>query len=278
MLQDRRSTLQLYATTRSRISAFTLAELLTVITVIALLAALLLAALSRTMGIAQRIHCANNVRQIGLAMQMFVADKHAYPLIAIDFPDHYQGWENTLSRTELDGSPTHAGKPQHYPPPGIWHCPAASMPPIFPWYADYGYNAYGMSPRTGPQIGGVKSLGLGGQHIWLNYENRPEPPINDSEVAVPSEMMAIGDGFVRSQDGIQDGWYYLWRANTQYAGPQSIGSNKRAYSRHQGKANVLFCDGHIESPKLEFLFDDTTDKALVRWNRDHLPHRELLAP
>jgi hypothetical protein len=32
------------------------------------------------------------------------------------------------------------------------------------------------------------------------------------------------------------------------------------------------CDGHIESPTLQFLFADTSDDALVRWNRDHQPH------
>ena len=51
-----------------------------------------------------------------------------------------------------------------------------------------------------------------------------------------------------------------------------------ANARHQGKANVVFCDGHVESPTLEFLFEDTSDAALVRWNRDHLPHRDRLSP
>ena len=44
------------------------------------------------------------------------------------------------------------------------------------------------------------------------------------------------------------------------------------------KANVVFCDGHVESPTLKFLFEDTSDDALRRWNRDHLPHREKLPP
>jgi prepilin-type processing-associated H-X9-DG protein len=48
--------------------------------------------------------------------------------------------------------------------------------------------------------------------------------------------------------------------------------------RHQGKANVVFCDGHVESPTLPFLFADTSDAALSRWNRDHQPHREKLSP
>jgi len=45
-----------------------------------------------------------------------------------------------------------------------------------------------------------------------------------------------------------------------------------------GKANVAFCDGHVESPTLQFLFADTSDAALSRWNRDHQPHRERPAP
>ncbi len=47
-------------------------------------------------------------------------------------------------------------------------------------------------------------------------------------------------------------------------------------ARHHGKASVVFCDGHVETPTLKFLFEDTSDAALVRWNRDHLPHRERL--
>jgi hypothetical protein len=39
---------------------------------------------------------------------------------------------------------------------------------------------------------------------------------------------------------------------------------------------VAFCDGHVESPTLQFLFADTSDAALSRWNRDHQPHRERL--
>jgi prepilin-type processing-associated H-X9-DG protein len=49
-------------------------------------------------------------------------------------------------------------------------------------------------------------------------------------------------------------------------------------NRHQGKANVVFCDGHVESPTLPFLFADTSDAALSRWNRDHQSHREKLSP
>lgn len=101
----------------------------------------------------------------------------------------------------------------------------------------------------------------------MNQSGRPATrtclPIKESEVAVPSDMMAIGDGF--DPNGV------LMRMPV--AAMEQYGN---ILTRHQGKANVVFCDSHVESPSLRFLLEDTNDVALVRWNRDHLPHRENL--
>jgi prepilin-type processing-associated H-X9-DG protein len=100
------------------------------------------------------------------------------------------------------------------------------------------------------------------------------PPVSESEVASPSDMIAIGDGFYGGNGVLQEGWLLSRTCGlTDY-----LGSTKSSYARHQGRANVVFCDGHVESPTLKFLFEDTSDDALVRWNRDHLPHREKLSP
>ena len=115
-------------------------------------------------------------------------------------------------------------------------------------------------------------LGIGGRS-YNSATGSFAPPVAESEVVSPSEMMAIGDGFIGNNGFIQDGIGFLWRVGGARGDPES---NKRSYARHQGRANVVFCDGHVKSPTLEFLFEDTSDAALVRWNRDHLPHRDGL--
>jgi prepilin-type processing-associated H-X9-DG protein/prepilin-type N-terminal cleavage/methylation domain-containing protein len=259
--------------------AFSLVELLVVIAIIAILAALLLAAISQAKARAQKIQCANNVRQLGIGLQAFVTDNNFYPLFVNpdypSYPEHMKLWMIALQETELSvpGNPTNRISFSKWSGEGVWKCPAANKPSDWPehhGYESYGYNWMGMSAKTD-----INALGLGGHHWWTGPNLLPAPPVSESEIVSPSEMMAIGDGFEGGNGVIRDGTWILWRT---YGVTNYFGSTQRAYARHQGSANVVFCDGHVESPTLQFLFADTSDEALSRWNRDHLPHREKLSP
>lgn len=83
--------------------AFTLIELLVVISIVAILASLLLPALSRARSKARAIHCLSNLRQVGLACQ-FYADDHRDWLPQSQH--HRASWVGTL-QPYLSGTNLH---------------------------------------------------------------------------------------------------------------------------------------------------------------------------
>lgn len=235
---------------RRRSSAFSLIELLVVIAIIAILAALLLPVVSQSKQRAQRIQCVGNLHQQGVALSAFLQDNRGYPTwFSLTNSDPSERW--WALQLEHVGFGI-AAPPAMFWQNGVWRCPSAQARSgnIFdsPYYA---YNTFGVLP-----IGNLtNNFGLGG-----HYTQNPLAitPIRETEIAVPAEMMAIGESdkfaFMRSE---RYDFYHM-------------------VLRHGNRANVLFCDGHVESPALKFLFDDTGDDALSRWNRDHVAHADRL--
>jgi prepilin-type processing-associated H-X9-DG protein/prepilin-type N-terminal cleavage/methylation domain-containing protein len=265
---------------------FTLVELLVVVAIIGVLAALLLPAVSRGQGRAHQIQCVSNLRQQGLALQNIVGENHAYPSgFGATNSDFGRSWIGQLQHGGINPS----RPPGDWASQGVWRCPSARFYlaefELGAFAYSYGYNAGGNSPFppfyggffsgpntdgiTGPYCGPTNTpLGLMGHFVSAQPMFSP---LMEPEVAVPSDMMALGDSLC-------GGMFFTRDLHHQPVWPHRAGDAciKRAAARHQNKVNVAFCDGHVESPTLKFLFENTDDAALVRWNRDHLPHREGL--
>src|SRR5262249_3148954 len=75
--------------------AFTLIELLVVIDIIAVLVALLLPALANTKELGHLSRCKSNLRQLSMAMEMYVSDHGRYPyyLMISELPTNFLSWD-----------------------------------------------------------------------------------------------------------------------------------------------------------------------------------------
>lgn len=119
----------------SRVWAFTLVELLVAIAIIAILAALLLTVISHGNARAQSIQCRNNLRQWGIATQLYAADHRdrlppegwANPPLVPTQSVHTNSWYVVLPQTL--GLPSYYQMPwrsNSHANPGrsIWICPS----------------------------------------------------------------------------------------------------------------------------------------------------------
>jgi prepilin-type processing-associated H-X9-DG protein/prepilin-type N-terminal cleavage/methylation domain-containing protein len=258
---------------RENWNGFTLTELLVVIAIIAVLIALLLPALARSKAASQSTVCKNNLRQLGISLQMFVSENHSYPEnrfqtnpVVPASSDRF--WMAKLARESLGVPPA-----TNFNQEGIWRCPAVrwSEPLVLGYTSNgdvpssYGYNDDRFARGGVPDY--TNKFGLQGHYVPDSTLPKPFDfaaasfrAVAESEVAVPSDMMAIGDCFA--------GNLLLERKPID-----TFTDDGNILTRHRGKANVVFCDGHVESPTLKFLFEDDNDAALMRWNRDHQPRR-----
>ena len=253
-------------------SAFTFIELLVVIGTVAVLAIMLLPALAGESEQSKNIQCANNLKQLGLCLTMYTDGYNDYYPPAIDINSHDILWPPLLRAYTKQGTNTFVDTCPEAAAQGImWVVRFGSGSPAIDGYLQneihlnfaaptaplsYGYNFYGSSASM--------YCGLSLFQVGSASQNQPYL-VKKSLLVNPADMIAMGDSNWNTNAGGTV-------ANSGFIGGFNGGTSVWPLDVHGQRANLVFCDGHVQAMKrIQFVPSLTSSLSAKRtairmWN------------
>jgi prepilin-type N-terminal cleavage/methylation domain-containing protein len=235
---------------RRKERGFTLVELLVVITIISILAALLLPTLSQAVGRARALQCSNNLRQTGIAVLMYADANRDWGLSTRIWEPtpkgtRYRYWPDALIETGV--LPDVAiqkydawGAPFRRVPSSVcFQCPEIAPPQV-------AYTVNGINLSAGDNSTRF-SYGLRDMAVKLPSERIDATYYNPKMSSLDLHLPFLGDSYASCYGGTQGNWIvYNFNIATFGTGWPSEWWGV-IHRRHLDKANLWFPDGAVRT-------------------------------